>query len=226
MDFLNLLKQELDNCVSLDDKVTKINEIRSALNVLSPFKEPTDFVRWVKNDTVQANDYNPNVVASTEMKLLYESIKSDGYTQPIVVYPLGDGRYEIVDGYHRHRVGKEYKDIKEKIHGYLPVVVVDKPVDERIGSTIRHNRARGSHQIKSMSDIVLDLLERGWDDEKISVKLGMDREEILRLKQISGLKQAFANHVFSKSWEEFEKNNFPEEQGKTKTIANKPKRNQ
>lgn len=112
------------------------------------------------------NEYNPNHVAAPEMKLLYESIKSDGYTMPIVTYDLGDGKREIVDGFHRNRVGREHPDIKKRIHGYLPVSTIDKPEDERIGSTIRHNRARGTHGIRPMSDIVLDLSKMGWSDAK------------------------------------------------------------
>ncbi|MGG3987667.1 ParB/RepB/Spo0J family partition protein [Bacillus smithii] len=161
-------------------------------------------------DQVQANEYNPNKVASPEMKLLHTSIKLDGYTQPIVVYRLNNGKYEVVDGFHRNRVGKEYADIRERIHGYLPVVVIDKPLDERMGSTIRHNRARGTHQIRSMSDIVIDLSREGWSDEEICKKLGMELDEVIRLKQISGLKEAFANHEFSKSWEEFESKYYKE----------------
>lgn len=152
----------------------------------------------------QANEYNPNKVASPEMKLLHTSIKLDGYTQPIVTYPLEEGKFEVVDGFHRNRIGKEYKDISDRIHGYLPIVVINKPVDERMGSTIRHNRARGTHQIKSMSDIVLDLSKAGWTDDEICKKIGMDLDEVIRLKQITGLKAAFQNYDFSKSWEEFE----------------------
>jgi len=138
---------------------------------------------------------------------------------------VGDGNYEIVDGFHRSRVGKENIDIAARTKGFLPVVVIDKPLDERMGSTIRHNRARGTHQIRSMSDIVLDLVRQGWPDEKIMEKLGMGMDEVLRLKQISGLKEAFANHEFSKSWDELETRYFPAEKGKAgKTVSNKPKR--
>lgn len=109
-----------------------------------------------------------------------------------------------MDGFHRNRVGKERKDINKRIHGYLPVTVIDKPLDERMGSTIRHNRARGTHQIRGMSDIVLELTKEGWGDEEICKKLGMELDEVIRLKQITGLKEAFANHEFSKSWVEYE----------------------
>ena len=125
--------------------------------------------------------------------------------RPIVAYKLDNGEYEVVDGFHRNRVGKEYKDINKRIHGYLPLVILDKPLDERIGSTIRHNRARGTHQIRSMSEIVIDLSKAGWTDEEICKKIGMELDEVIKLKPITGLKEAFQNHEFSKSWEEFEK---------------------
>lgn len=147
-----------------------LNLIRTNIADISPFEEPVDCVRWIPMDKVKANEYNPNRVASTEMKLLHTSIKLDGYTQPIVAYKLDNGEYEVVDGFHRNRVGKEYKDINKRIHGYLPIVVLDKPLDERIGSTIRHNRARGTHQIRSMSEIVIDLAKAGWTDEEICKK--------------------------------------------------------
>lgn len=198
------LKEAINAIDDLDKKVEALNQIRAALTEVSPFVEPVDYVRWVPADQVQANEYNPNKVASPEMRLLHTSIKLDGYTQPIVAYRLENGKYEVVDGFHRNRVGKEYPDIRKRIHGYLPIVVIDKPLDERMGSTIRHNRARGTHQIRSMSDIVIDLSREGWSDEEICKKLGMELDEVIRLKQISGLKEAFANHEFSKSWEEFE----------------------
>nr|WP_279222073.1 ParB/RepB/Spo0J family partition protein [Clostridium rectalis] len=169
-------------------------------------------MRWIKTDCIQANEYNPNKVASPEMKLLHTSIKLDGYTQPIVAYKIDNNHYEVVDGYHRNRIGKEYKDINKRIHGYLPCSIIDKPLDERIGSTIRHNRARGTHQIRSMSDIVIDLVKQKWEDEDICKKLGMELDEVIRLKQISGLKEAFQNHSFSKSWEEFENKYYKNQQ--------------
>lgn len=207
-ELIEQLKEEVNNLENIDDKVNALNNIREALQEVSPFIEPVDCIRWVKGDKVQANEYNPNKVASPEMKLLHTSIKLDGYTQPIVAYKLDNDHYEVVDGYHRNRVGKECKDINERIHGYLPLTIIDKPIDERIGSTIRHNRARGTHQIRSMSDIVIDLAKQGWDDEEICKKLGMELDEVIRLKQISGLKEAFQNHEFSKSWEEFESKHY------------------
>ena len=207
------------------EKISFLNELKNALISFSPLHEPVDAVIWVPIEDLQANAYNPNKVASTEMQLLYESIATDGYTQPLVAYCLPDGKYEIVDGFHRFRVGREYKDIKERVQGYLPVVVIDKPLDERMGSTIRHNWARGTHQIRSIAEIVVSLVKDGWSDEKIIEKLGMSRDEVLRLKQVSGLKEAFANHEFSKLWEEFENRYFAQEKADAgKTIAKKPKR--
>ena len=199
------VKKEFEGIKDIDEKVKMLNLIKTNIADISPFEEPVDCVRWIPTDKVKANEYNPNKVASTEMKLLHTSIKLDGYTQPIVAYKLDNGEYEVVDGFHRNRVGKEYKDINQRIHGYLPIVVLDKPLDERIGSTIRHNRARGTHQIRSMSEIVIDLAKAGWTDEEICKKIGMELDEVIKLKQITGLKEAFQNHEFSKSWEEFEK---------------------
>lgn len=190
--------------LSLEDKIKKINEIREILKELSPFSEnPVDCVEWVKCEDVYANDYNPNAVAPKEMELLHVSILEDGYTQPIVVWKTEKG-YEVVDGFHRNRVGKEYKDINERIHGYLPVVVINKDVEDRgqrMASTIRHNRARGQHKVDRMSDIVLELKKRNWSNEKIAKKLGMDADEILRLSQIGGLAEMFADKEFSEAWE-------------------------
>lgn len=209
---VNTIVNEI-SCMNLEDKVEALNEVRSCLEDVSPFKsEPCDCILWVKQDKIQANEYNPNHVAAPEMKLLYESIKSDGYTMPIVTYDLGNGKREIVDGFHRNRVGREHSDIKNRIHGYLPVSTIDKSEDERIGSTIRHNRARGTHGIRPMSDIVLELSQMGWSDSKICQKLGMDLDEVIRLKQITGLKEAFMNHEFSKSWEEFERKYYNKEE--------------
>ncbi len=150
---------------------------------------------------VVANDYNPNKVATPEMKLLKLSIELDGVTMPIVTYYDNEkDLYIVVDGFHRYTILKDYLN-----SNVAPVVVIDKPLDERMGSTIRHNRARGTHQIRSMSDIVLELSKSGWDDDKVCKLLGMELDEVIRLKQITGLKEAFANHEFSKSWEEYEK---------------------
>ena len=165
-------------------------------------------VRMVPADKIVANNYNPNRMASPEMQLLKISIEEDGYTQPIVTYydPERDV-YEVVDGFHRFLCNELYFKLPK-----LPVVVIDKPIDQRIASTIRHNRARGTHQILDMSQIVCSLTNRGWDDGRICKYLGMELDEVIRLKQVSGLKEAFADHVFSKSWVEFERR-LEEEEG-------------
>lgn len=189
-----------------DELIESINLIREIIHEISPFKnEPVDFVKWVKNTKVGANDYNPNTVAPPEMELLRLSIASDGYTQPIVTWANSDKvENEVIDGFHRHRVGKECKDIQKRIHGYLPIVSVAEDREnknDRIASTIRHNRARGKHRIEAMSEIVLDLKKRNWSDKKISTELGMDQDEVLRLTQITGLLEAFSNKEFSEAWE-------------------------
>lgn len=196
----------IEEIKSLDteDRIKAINELKTALKEISPFQnEPVDCVQWVKSDLVVANNYNPNTVAPPEMELLHTSIQEDGYTQPIVVYQH-DGIYEVVDGFHRNRVGKECKDITERIHGYLPVTIInDERHDkaDRIASTIRHNRARGKHRVDAMSNIVLDLRKRNWSDKKIAKELGMDADEVLRLAQITGLAEMFSDREFSEAWE-------------------------
>jgi ParB-like chromosome segregation protein Spo0J len=195
---------ELENTTDLKEKVELINYIRESIHNVSPFrKEPVDFVKWVVADMVKANDYNPNNVAPPEMQLLEVSIVNDGYTQPIVTWPTND-YIEVIDGFHRHRVGKESSVVKERIKGYLPTVIIRKEQEsknDRISSTIRHNRARGSHAVSAMSDIVIELKKRNWSEERIAKELGMDADEILRLCQISGLAEAFENDDFSKAWE-------------------------
>ena len=157
-------------------------------------------VKMVDIDKVVANDYNPNKVAPPEMRLLKHSIEEDGYTQPIVTYYDKDQDiYIVVDGFHRYRCAKEYFHLKQ-----IPIVTIDKDLENRMASTIRHNRARGTHQIIDMSHIVITLTQNGWTEQEISKHLGMELDEIIRLKQITGLRDSFANHVFSKSWEEFE----------------------
>lgn len=152
-------------------------------------------------EKIRANEYNPNSVAPAEMKLLYDSIEEDKYTMPIVCYyHEDDDMYEIVDGFHRYTIMLKYKDIYEREHGVLPVTVIDKEIDDRMASTIRHNRARGSHDVDLMSNIVAELHEMGRTDTWIAKHLGMDLDEILRLKQITGLAALFKDKEFSKSW--------------------------
>lgn len=163
---------------------------------------PVYNVKPVPVEKIRANAYNPNTVAPPEMKLLYKSILEDGYTMPIVCYYIPDDDiYEIVDGYHRYRVMMEHKDIYERENGCMPVVVIDKDLSNRMASTIRHNRARGSHSIELMTNIVADLVESGMSDAWIMKNIGMDAEELLRLKQISGLASLFKDKEFSHAWE-------------------------
>lgn len=164
-------------------------------------KSPVYNVIAVPIDKIQANTYNPNHVAPPEMKLLYESIKQDGYTMPIVCYYLPDqDKYEIVDGYHRYTVMLTHKDIYDREGGMLPVSVIDKPLTDRMASTIRHNRARGEHSIELMTNIVAELTKSGMSDAWILKNIGMDAEELLRLKQLSGLQELFKDKDFSRSW--------------------------
>lgn len=189
----------------LAERVEEINQLRELIHAFSPFNtEPVDFVRWVKNDTVRSNDYNPNSVAPPEMELLRLSISADGYTQPIVSMFDDEGQYEVIDGFHRHRVGKECEEIQTRVHGYLPLVQIRKSQHDkadRMASTVRHNRARGKHGIEAMSDMVIELKRRNWSDEKIAKNLGMEPDEVLRLCQISGLAKLFSDQEFSKSWD-------------------------
>jgi len=187
-----------------DERIELLNYAKLVLHNVSPFKdEPVDCVLWVRHETIEANDYNPNKVAPPEMKLLEHSIAEDGYTQPIVTWQI-DGYREVIDGFHRNRVGKESKAVKKRTLGYLPVTTVNENSTERsdrIAATIRHNRARGKHQVAAMSEIVIELAKRNWTDEKIARELGMDADEVLRLKQISGLAEMFADREFSQAWE-------------------------
>ena len=176
------------------------------------FKSPVYGVIAVPIEKVAPNTYNPNAVAPPEMKLLYDSIKEDGYTMPVVCYYAKDeDKYIIVDGFHRYRVMLEHQDIFEREGGMLPVSVIDKPIDHRMASTIRHNRARGSHDVDLMSNIVRELHELGRSDAWISKHLGMDKDEILRLKQITGLAALFRDVQFGRAWLPVEESRAEEE---------------
>lgn len=194
------MSQELESQIEIH------NYIKKELHSISPFKdEPVDCVLWVKNENVIANDYNPNSVAPPEMQLLEISILHDHYTQPVVTwFDKKNNNNEVIDGFHRNRVGKESSVIRERIFGYLPIVTANESQtgkNDRIASTIRHNRARGKHAVSAMVDIVIELKKRNWSEARISKELGMDEDEILRLCQISGLAEAFENDDFSKAWE-------------------------
>jgi ParB-like chromosome segregation protein Spo0J len=188
-----------------EQRMDTINEIRRSLSQYSPMRrEPVDCVLWVPADSLHANDYNPNTVAPPEMDLLKLSIMSDGYTQPIVAWPDDQGGYEVVDGFHRNRVGREVGAVAKRVQGRLPISVINADrtaKEDRIAATIRHNRARGVHQVDAMSDIVIDLARRNWSDQRIGLELGMEPDEVLRLKQITGLAELFADEEFSQAWE-------------------------
>ena len=190
--------------LSIDQQIDAINEIKIALHEISPMRnEPVDCVLWVKNETVRANDYNPNSVAPPEMELLRQSIMEDGYTQPIVSFKENEN-ITVIDGFHRNRVGKEVADVRERVYGRLPVVNINQWKQgrgDRMASTIRHNRARGSHSIELMSTIVSELVEMGKGDAWICKHVGMSTDELLRLKQVTGLASLFANKEFSNAWE-------------------------
>lgn len=204
---LEQVKQGISALIDRDDlykTVEILNELKLHIHSLSPFKnEPVDCVIWVPNEKVQANSYNPNSVAPPEMELLRTSITQDGYTQPIVAWNQPEG-YEVVDGFHRNRVGKECEEVRQRVHGFLPLVVINadrQDLGDRMVSTIRHNRARGKHNVDSMSDIVVELKRRNWTDAKITKNLGMEADEVLRLCQISGLTEMFKDASFSMSWD-------------------------
>lgn len=185
------------------DKIKFIQKLKDWIhqNLSLVNSQPVDNVQWVDIEKVQANDYNPNSVAGKEMQLLYTSIKHDGYTQPVVtIYDEKQDKYIIVDGFHRYFICKSNNDISEKTHGKLPVVVIEKDINDRMASTVRHNRARGSHSVDGMANMVFSMLDEGWEDAKICNHLGMEPEELLRLKHITGFSKLFADTEYKKSW--------------------------
>jgi ParB-like chromosome segregation protein Spo0J len=202
---LEVLIESINALPDEHSKVVLMNDIRRVLSEVSPLRHhPIDFVEWVPFDKVHANDYNPNQVASPEMELLRISVDHDGYTQPIVTFLEESGTREVVDGFHRNRVGREYPEINETLHGFLPTVRIREEASDksdRMAATIRHNRARGKHQVIKMTEIVLELKRRNWTDSKIAKQLGMDNDEVLRLSQIGGLSDVFADRDFSMAWE-------------------------
>ena len=183
-------------------KIDFHNEIVEFLHDLSGIKDPVDAVLWVPIEMVQANDYDPNTVANNELKLLYTSIEHDRYTQPIVtVFDEEEKKYIIIDGFHRYFVMKKYKDIRERTNGYLPIVVLSKDINDRMASTIRHNRARGKHSVGGMGEIVFKMLDNGWGDAEICKELGMEADELVRLKHVTGFSKLFEETEYKRSWE-------------------------
>ena len=184
-------------------RLEAIEQAREALHNLSPVcGQPVDRIRWVPVDMVEPNDYNPNSVAKVELGLLYTSILHDGYTQPVVtIWDAEKEKYVIVDGFHRYFTCRNNQDIRDRNLGYLPVVVLDKPINDRMASTVRHNRARGKHSIDGMSNMVFQMLENGWSESEICAELGMEAEEVLRLKHITGFSKLFEDVEYKKAWE-------------------------
>lgn len=204
IDLISQLRDKISSLPTNDEKIEILNFCRKELHSVSPLKHhPVDFVAWVKSDDVEANEYNPNAVAPPEMKLLYESILNDGYTMPIVSFK-DDLKVRIVDGFHRRETERRNKDISDSTLGYVPITDIrgtQKDASNRMASTIRHNRARGTHNIELMSQIVTELVEMGKGDAWICKHIGMSVDELLRLKQITGLASLFLNKDFSDSWD-------------------------
>lgn len=187
---------------TFDERVEIFNKVGEMLSDLIALPHPVTRVKLVPIDKVQGNDYNPNRVAPPEMKLLELSIKKDGFTMPVVVANDDEtGGFVVVDGFHRTTVVKKSKEISESLNGYLPVVPLNKNIEDRITSTVRHNIARGSHQVELTAKLVTVLKKHNWTNERIGRELGMDPDEVLRLKQITGLAEAFADKEFSDSWD-------------------------
>lgn len=203
-DLVSELREAIDSLSDNEIKIEALNYARKELHEVSPLKHhPVDYVFWAKSDKVEANEYNPNAVAPPEMQLLYESISNDGYTMPIVSFN-DTNTIRIVDGFHRRETEKRNKDISLSTLGYVPLTTIrntQADSSNRMASTIRHNRARGTHNIELMSQIVSELVEMGKGDAWICKHIGMSIDELLRLKQITGLASLFQNKDFSDSWE-------------------------
>lgn len=190
--------------MTLEERVARYNQmVAEAAALLPEFGHPALRPQLVPANTVRGNDYNPNKVAPPEMKLLRHSIRRDGITMAIVVSPDPEekGRFVVVDGFHRTTVSKTDPAVAAGLHGYLPVVNLDKPVEELMASTVRHNMARGAHQVELTAKLVAALTKHTWTDERIGEELGMDPDEVLRLKQVTGLAEAFGDREFSEAWE-------------------------
>lgn len=184
------------------DDIATYNDLVDRAATLLPFNQPINRVRWVHIDQVQANDYNPNSVATNEMRLLHTSIAADGYTQPVVtIWDDTIGKYIIVDGFHRYTIMRTQRDIYDTTAGYLPIVVIDKPVADRIAATVRHNRARGKHSVTGMSNLVFQMLQEGRTDAEICNDIGLEAEELLRLKHVTGFSKLMRDHAYNQAWE-------------------------
>lgn len=188
----------------LVERVDALNRVVAAAHAAGPFAaQPVGCPQWVPAELVHSNDYNPNAVAPPEMRLLQLSIEADGYTQPVVTMPDGDRR-EVVDGFHRKRIGTEVPAVREACHGYLPTVTIRagrSAREDRMAATVRHNRARGKHGVEAMTAMVRELAQKGWTSERIGKELGMDADEVLRLRQLTGLAELFRDREFSEAWD-------------------------
>lgn len=219
MDKLNeictLIQEYLSSFTDQKERLNAIECIKETLHHSSPLStQPINLVRWVPIEKVEANDYNPNSVAGKEMGLLYTSILHDGYTQPVVtIYDKERDKYVIVDGFHRYFTCKTRQDIQDRNNGMLPIVVIQKDINDRMASTVRHNRARGEHSINGMSNMVFNMLQNGWKDHDICNELGMEPEELLRLKHITGFSKLFADKQYSESWKSKEMIQIEKKQG-------------
>lgn len=200
MEIKSEIKKAFDRA---SDKIGFINGIKEILYSFSPEKcNPVDRVIWVPKEKVVANDYNPNHVAPKELALLHTSIKEDGYTQPIVtVYDKERELFVIIDGFHRNLVLRKYADIEDRNKGYLPIVVLEKNIDQRMASTVRHNRARGSHSVDGMANIIYSMMNDGLPESEICAKLGLEEREFTKLKYITGFAKIFKDYDYSKSVE-------------------------
>lgn len=180
-----------------------INEVKELIYNNSDYKDnPVELVKWIPINKIKANEYNPNNVASKELELLYTSINHDGYTQPIVtVYDDEKDEYVIVDGFHRYFVLKSHEDLLKRNKGRVPCTVIECDINDRMASTIRHNRARGKHSVNGMSNVVFRMLDNGWTDAEICEELGMEPDELLRLKHITGFSKLFEDVEYRKAWE-------------------------
>jgi len=200
----NELAALIDTIPDQAEKIQALNQVRKILHGVSPLKHhPVDFVQWQRSEDVEANEYNPNAVAPPEMRLLIRSIEEDGYTMPIVSFPDADG-IRIVDGFHRRKSERISSKIHESTFGYIPLSTIraeKRSISDRMASTIRHNRARGTHNIDLMVNIVAELTEAGMGNDWIMKNIGMDADELLRLKQISGLAALFKDRAYSRAWE-------------------------
>jgi ParB-like chromosome segregation protein Spo0J len=197
------IREAIEGIADDAQRLSVIEDLRALLHELSPLKAmPVDRIRWVPIGDVHANDYNPNSVARNEMRLLYVSIAHDGYTQPIVtVRDEASQKYVIVDGFHRYSTMRLNPDIAARTGGLLPIVVIDKPINDRMASTVRHNRARGKHSITGMASMVFSMLDNGWNDAAICAELGVEPDELVRLKHVTGFSKLFENVEYRRSWE-------------------------